>query len=156
VVKKVISGAQCGADIAGLRAARRLGLETGGWMPLGWKTLDGPKPGYRSLYGLKETTSDRYPKRTEMNVRDSDATIRFAANWRSPGELCTLRMLRKHERPYFDFELEHPTKERLEAQVVAARAWLQEHQVQTLNVAGNAHVSLEPLVEQLLVAILGA
>ena len=36
--RKVISGGQTGADQAGLVAARRFGIPTGGWMPRGWKT----------------------------------------------------------------------------------------------------------------------
>jgi Circularly permutated YpsA SLOG family len=38
LLKKIISGGQTGADQAGLRTAKRLGIETGGWMPQGWRT----------------------------------------------------------------------------------------------------------------------
>jgi hypothetical protein len=41
MLKKIISGAQTGADFAGLIVAKHFGYETGGWMPKGYKNLDG-------------------------------------------------------------------------------------------------------------------
>jgi len=35
----VISGGQCGVDVAALRAAKSCGLRTGGMMPRGFRTL---------------------------------------------------------------------------------------------------------------------
>lgn len=50
-LRRVISGGQCGVDVAALRAAKRAGLQTGGTMPRGWRTLDGPRPEYAAEYG---------------------------------------------------------------------------------------------------------
>ena len=50
-IKKIISGFQTGADIGGILAAKRLGLETGGTMPKGFRTEDGPRPEFAELYG---------------------------------------------------------------------------------------------------------
>jgi hypothetical protein len=44
VLAKVISGGQRGADQAGWRAARALGIPTGGWMPLEFRTENGACP----------------------------------------------------------------------------------------------------------------
>jgi hypothetical protein len=89
---KIISGGQTGADISGLRAAKRFGLETGGWMPKGWITEAGPRPEYRELYGMKECqrpTGEQgsikdwaweaacYRERTKDNIKASDLTIVF-------------------------------------------------------------------------------
>jgi hypothetical protein len=41
---RIISGGQTGVDQAALRAARACGLETGGWVRLGWATDDCPVP----------------------------------------------------------------------------------------------------------------
>ena len=49
---KIISGAQTGADLAGLDAAKALGIPTGGSMPNGFKDLEGKKPEYASKYGI--------------------------------------------------------------------------------------------------------
>ena len=39
--EKVISGGQTGADQAGLVAAARFAIPTGGWMPHGFETAEG-------------------------------------------------------------------------------------------------------------------
>lgn len=57
LIIKVISGGQNGADIAGVRTARRYGIPTGGTMPAGFKTLDGPRPQYADLYSICEAES---------------------------------------------------------------------------------------------------
>src|SRR4051794_16636688 len=98
---KVISGGQAGADQAGLAAAAHYGIPTGGWMPRGFLVRDGvedvSRPDLAARFGLRENTlSADYADRTELNVRDSDGTIRFAANWVSPGERCTLKHIRRH------------------------------------------------------------
>ena len=40
MLKKIISGGQTGADLAGLEAASYLGIHTGGKMPLGFSEKD--------------------------------------------------------------------------------------------------------------------
>ena len=42
MLKKIISGGQTGADREALETARDLGIETGGFVPKGWLTEDGP------------------------------------------------------------------------------------------------------------------
>ena len=77
--EKVISGGQTGADQAGLAAAARFGIPTGGWMPRGWKTAAGPDPELGRRFGLREHAGD-YADRTEASARDSEATIWFGAS----------------------------------------------------------------------------
>ncbi len=89
MLTKVISGGQTGVDIAALRAAKAVGLETGGWMPMGFKTEAGPRPEYADLYGMRETDSTGYPDRTERNVEWADCTILFALRMDSPGAKAT-------------------------------------------------------------------
>jgi len=74
-VTKIISGAQTGGDIGGLRAAQQLGIETGGTMPKGWRTADGAKPEYAQEFGMQEHARADYVPRTIQNVLDADATI---------------------------------------------------------------------------------
>ena len=98
---KIVSGGQTGVDVAALRAARGLGIATGGWAPRGWATLDGPAP-WLADYGLVEHALSGYAPRTEANVRDSDATLRLAADFLSPGEKLTIAMVDRHKKPHAD------------------------------------------------------
>lgn len=131
-LKKVISGFQTGADIAGVEQAKVYGFETGGTMPFGYKTLDGCKPEYKELYGAKCHKSSSYVPRTRQNVRDADGTIRLAYNFSSKGEVCTLKAIKDHKKPYIDVDLESPRP------LSEVLAWLEENGIETLNVAGNA------------------
>jgi hypothetical protein len=132
VLKKIISGGQTGADVAGLKAAKYMRIKTGGWMPYGCKTQDGPRRDYLEKYGMKECMSYGYAARTDANVRSSDATIRFANNFYSPGELSTIKAINRHDKPYMDVHF--PNGET--PQDVAA--WLLGKEVEVLNVAGNS------------------
>lgn len=135
-LRKIISGGQTGADQGGLRAGRALGLETGGWAPRGWRTLAGPAP-WLADFGLVEAPTDRYPERTALNVRDSDATVRFAIDFRTPGERCTLSALAKHGKPHLDVGW-RLTMTPLEWAVYPLVVFLKQYNVAVLNVAGNS------------------
>lgn len=50
MIEKVISGGQTGADVGGVLAARLHHIKTGGWMPKGWKTLNGARLTRRKVY----------------------------------------------------------------------------------------------------------
>jgi hypothetical protein len=130
-LERVISGGQTGADRAALAAARAAGIGTGGWMPRGFLALDGPRPEFADLYGLREHPSAHYPPRTALNVKEADATLRFATNWAAPGELLTLKMCERYGRPHLDVT---PGGAATPAQVAD---WLTQNNVRVLNVAGN-------------------
>lgn len=132
MLKRVISGGQTGADFAGLEIAKSLGFETGGTMPFGWKTLDGCKPEYKTLYGCVMDKSSSYVPRTRKNVKDSDGTIRLAFNFQSKGEICTLKAIQSYKKPHIDVDLSNPRP------VSDVLQWLSDNQIETLNVAGNA------------------
>lgn len=130
-LERVISGGQTGADRAALVAARAAGIATGGWMPKGFRAADGPRPEFARLYGLREHASPHYPPRTALNVKESDATLRFATDWDSPGERLTLAFCARYGRPHFDVT---PGGSTTPADVAA---WLVANNVRVLNVAGN-------------------
>lgn len=126
MLKKIISGAQTGADRAGLEAALTLGLAVGGTVPLGKKTDAGPLPDYEmQIYHLRENSSPYYPARTLANVRNSNGTVLFG-NMESPGCRLTMKYCREQKRPY---EI-NPTAEEL-------RRFVEFYRIETLNVAGN-------------------
>lgn len=137
---KIISGGQTGVDQAGLVAARAYGILTGGWLPVGCITSEGPNRFLLEKYGMREH-SGGYRSRTRANVRDSDGTLRLAEKFTSPGERCTLRAIFDYDKPHLDVHTRSP----LIPEVVAA--WIQEHQIQILNIAGNSE-STSPGITQ--------
>ncbi len=136
-VEKIVSGGQTGADQAGLVVGKRFMLKTGGCMPKGFKTEEGPRPDFGPFYGIVEHASDYYQPRTEVNVKTSDGTVRFAADFSSKGEVLTLKCVKKHNKPHFDVDLTDPPPVRDFAN------WLYQYKIKTLNVAGNKESTFE-------------
>jgi len=132
-LRTVISGGQTGADQAGLAAAQTFNLQTGGFAPAGFKTVLGNMPQLGSLFGLVEAGT--YQQRTALNVKHFDATLRFASNFKSPGERLTLACINKYSKPHLDVQL--PCSDPLTVAAELA-AFIKDKQVWTLNVAGNA------------------
>ena len=79
-----------------------------------------------------EHESFYYSARTEANVRDSDGTIRFARNFSSAGEKCTLRAINKYKKPYLNVDVDNPL---IQEEVLH---WIRENDIKVLNVAGNS------------------
>lgn len=131
-LKKVISGGQCGADVAGVGTAKLFGLETGGMMPKGFKTQFGDKPSYAKLYNMTEHSSPTYPPRTAENVKNSDGTIRLAFDFESRGEKLTKKFIEQYNKPDIEVDLHNPRP----AQEVVD--WILAKNIVVLNVAGNS------------------
>jgi len=129
---KLVSGGQTGGDAGGLAAAVTLGLETGGWVPRGWRTETGPAPWLAQL-GLKEHASRSYVPRTRQNVGDSDGTF-WIGNQDSPGGRLTLWTARHLRRPLFLIDWDERLDEQKRAEF---RVWLEGNTIEVLNVAGN-------------------
>lgn len=130
VVEKIISGAQTGADRAGLDAGLALGLQVGGWIPAGRRTDEGSLPIEDfNRYNLREHSSPAYPPRTEANVLDSDGTVIFGSPY-SPGCSLTARLCKKHKKPCLI--MEHSGYSQAEL-----LKWLLNNTIKVLNVAGN-------------------
>jgi len=134
MIEEVWSGGQDGADIAGVWAAKAVGLTTGGWMPNGWRTTSGRKPQYRVLYGMTEHESWRYQPRTACNVRDCDATLLLGDQPESAGCAFTQKCAASYKRPL----LIVTTAEMAEAgSIERVRAWLAAQGTRRVNIAGN-------------------
>jgi hypothetical protein len=128
-LRKVISGGQCGADRAGITAARDHQIKTGGYAPHGWRTHHGPRPDLVE-FGLIEHHQVGYPGRTEWNVVAGEGTLVVAANFNSPGIKLTRNLNKKYQKPYLQIppSIEHT------AEIVE---WLIKNDISILNVAGN-------------------
>lgn len=132
---KIISGGQTGVDQAALQAAKEAGLPTGGYMPTGWLTLEGIRADFAELYGMEAMASGGYRERTHLNVKTADATIRFAKTFGSPGERCTMIAIRQNNKPHLDINWHK--KDPLPSPSLITE-WLQHHNINILNVAGNS------------------
>jgi hypothetical protein len=130
-LRKIISGGQTGADRTGLEEAKKLGLETGGTAPKGWKIDGGTDPSLKD-FGLVESRSTDYAVRTRENVRDSDATIWFGKVG-SPGYWCTRNACKTQDK----FMFENPAEGKL-------------HYIcesfEVINIAGNRERIYPPVV----------
>lgn len=100
MIEKIISGGQTGADLGGLKAAKKLGIKTSGLAPKGYKTEVGNNPELFTVYGLAAASTDDYSYRTAANVRASHATVIFATNAKSLGTKLTIRTCEADGKPF--------------------------------------------------------
>jgi len=138
---RVISGGQTGADQGALEAAMRLGLETGGWCPPGRYCESGPIP---QKYILQETETERstaapdIPRslRTELNVRDADATLILLPASMQPdrGTRWTLEWASRMRKPVL---VADPAEAGASEKITD---WLRSTPVSVLNVAGPSEM----------------
>ena len=127
---RIISGGQTGVDRAALDFAIRHGHEHGGWCPRGRLAEKGVIP---HRYRLRETDSPEYKERTEKNALDSDATLIIARKRKlSGGAAFTRFCAKKHGRPWLVIY----EGDKLSESAAAVSAFIKQHQVKTLNVAG--------------------
>jgi hypothetical protein len=120
-------------DRAALDVAIELGIPHGGWCPRGRLAEDGTIP---ARYALRETESSEYPVRTLQNVLDSDGTLVIFRVILMGGTLLTVNLARRHQKPHRKLDLSEPID------VAGFRAWLADHNIRVLNVAGPRERSL--------------
>ena len=98
---RIISGGQTGVDRGGLDAALEAGIDHGGFCPLGRRAEDGLIP---ELYQLTESSTEAYPARTAMNVRQGHGTLLLVHGTtgltNSVGTKLTLKMCRQQKKPW--------------------------------------------------------
>ena len=124
---KIVAGGQTGVDRAALDVALELGMSCGGWCPKGRRAEDGP---LAARYPLVETPSAEYAQRTEWNVRDSDGTLVLRRGEPSGGTAQTVEVAARFGKPHLVVDVSRPPD------ASAVHAWIREHRIETLNVAG--------------------
>jgi len=129
-LKQIISGGQTGADIAGLKAGRELGLVTGGMAPKGYINENGNQWWLRD-YGLCESNSSKYDTRTRFNVKDSDGTVIFTLVPLSGGSRLTYNTCEELYKPKLVI---NPSGAMIKDDLIA---WLIANNIVILNVSGN-------------------
>ena len=149
-VTTVRSGMQTGADTAGLKAAKKLGIETSGVAPMneGSSEFNVPAINEQTTSAeerafienkMKEAWTAqpqiKYLPRTYLNIKRSDGTVIFTninktGKWAgepgSPGSGQTKRLAIELGKPY----IINPSASEL-------RAWVRKNNIKDLNVAGN-------------------
>jgi hypothetical protein len=134
MLQRIVSGGQTGVDRAALYVALDLGIECGGWCPLGRKAEDGRIP---MAYPLRETPSREYRVRNEWNVRESDATLVLTWGPAGSGTGLTINLAQWLDKPLLVLDLgEDPDP-------AVVRDWLHAGGYEVLNVAGPRE-SLSP------------
>ncbi len=131
IIKKIISGAQTGADRAALDFAINNDISHGGWVPKGRKAEDGVIPDH---YEVKEAPTSEYSRRTELNVIDSDGTLILTHGELSGGSALTENLAEKHQKPCLHINLNH--KPEFQATVDITH-WISTNGIEVLNVAGS-------------------
>jgi hypothetical protein len=141
-IKKVISGGQTGVDIAALKVAQNLNIDTGGWAPPELQNEAGKIPAFYNLHPTPNEHSSEAPnigrsQRTEWNVRDSDGTLVILPQkeFSDPGTSFTIQIAKRLEKPFFIIFLDK------EIPKYRFGEWLIENQIQILNIAGPAESS---------------
>jgi hypothetical protein len=137
-LQKIVSGGQTGVDRAALDAALASGVSVGGWCPQGRRAEDGPIP---ERYPLEETPSEAYEQRTAWNVRDSDGTLIITDGTLEGGTALTMQEANRQGRALLHVRTSDPVP------VEMIRAWGEDHDVRTLNVAGPRASEVEGIYD---------
>lgn len=158
---KIISGGQSGVDRAGLVAAQKCNLETGGTMPKGFKTEDGDKPEYSTMYGMVQNSSTEYEVRTKDNVLKSHVTLVFYCGKKGKGTELTIKTCEKERKPYFVYDIDVPLEKfpALVAKILDDLrncVFIKHVPSPVINIAGTRGSKLPPRAEENLVEILVA
>jgi hypothetical protein len=131
-ISKIVSGGQTGVDRAALDVAIFLGIDHGGWCPMGRRSESGRIP---EMYRLRETDDRDYSVRTERNVVDSDGTLILCRGKLRGGTELTYKLALKHQRPCLCVDL-GKYRESDSSLSQSVLDWIKDQNISTLNVAG--------------------
>ena len=129
-LQKIVSGGQTGVDRGALDAALELGFPCGGWCPADRMAEDGR---IDDRYPVVELAGAGYRQRTRQNVMDSDGTLVIYNGELSGGTRETVRFCERLGKPFV--ALDALTVDEA-AMVEQALAFVAEHDIAVLNVAG--------------------
>jgi hypothetical protein len=126
----IVTGGQTGVDRGALDAAMEAHEQCGGWCPDSRQSEDGVIP---ERYPVRELPGAGYAGRTRRNVSDSDATLVLDFSSGCRGTQLTVECARELGRPLL--VLDATAMDPLAA-AVRVGAFIEEHDIRVLNVAG--------------------
>ncbi len=129
MIERMVTGGVTCAEWEAWASARRAGVATGGYMPRGWMTEDGPRPRLGMLYGAIEFPLAE-PTRLRANLRRSEALL-WLGDPTSADGTAALEAARDLGRPFLAAEpgLTSPSE---------VAAWLSVFEVRTLTIGAEA------------------
>jgi hypothetical protein len=131
-IKKIISGGQTGADRAAFDFALENNIEIGGFIPKNRRAEDGRiSDKYKNLI---ETETENYEERTELNVKNSDATLILSHGELKGGSLLTKQFAEKYKKPFLHIDFSALT---IEKAVEKTNKWFDSIDCENLNIAGS-------------------
>lgn len=139
---KIISGGQTGVDRAALDVALSLSISCGGFCPKGRRAEDGPLD---KKYPLTETASADYEIRTELNVKESSATLIFTRGKPTKGTAFTIALAKIHKKHFLIIDLK---KMDSISAVKYMSDWIRNNQFEVLNVAGPRESNAPGIYEE--------
>ncbi len=98
MIRKLVTGGQAGAEQAAWAAARRAGVETGGYMPRGFLTEEGAATRLGALYNAVEFPFDD-ARRIRANLRRADGLF-WLGDADSPGAADVFAACRELGKPF--------------------------------------------------------
>ncbi|GEM_PF-936024 len=147
MIEKLVSGGLSGAELTAMDFAAAQGIPHGGWCPRARAGEDGYA---QKKYNLKETPSSGYLQRTEWNVRGSDGTVIFSIGDELTGASSRVKeFTQAYGKPCLHIKRDQPPA----TQAQHLLAFLHQHHIQTLNVAGNS-ASKEPHIGEFVKEVL--
>lgn len=131
-ISRIVSGGQTGADRAALDFALENEIEIGGFVPKNRRAEDGAIS--FKYPNLRETATENYAERTELNVLNSDATLIFSHGELQGGSLLTIQLAAKYKKPFLHINFSDLT---FNEALKKTQAWLDSIDCKVLNVAGS-------------------
>jgi len=141
---KVISGGQTGVDRAALDAAISNSIEHGGWCPRG--RLAENNAVIPDKYHLNETITDQVNERTQLNIRDADATLIILPDKNhiiKDGTQFTMDEIKRQGKCFLMIYLDNNSDN-----AGAILEWIQNNNINVLNVAGPRESNAPGIYQQ--------
>ncbi len=133
-INKIISGGQTGADRAAFDFALENNFKISGFVPKNRLAEDGVISG--KYPNLIETETENCAERTELNVKNSCATLILSHGKLTDGSLLTEEFAQKYEKPCLHVDF---LESGFEQAVEKTKKWLESLDCENLNIAGSRH-----------------
>lgn len=131
----IVNSGQDGCEIGALKTSTRFGVDTKGYMPLGWVSMSGEHPEYENLYNLKQWGNTAgYRGAVKANTTTSEATIII---WAKP-ETIACEAVVEYNKPFLGVRLEREDDEEFRRHGQAIADFITAKGLKKVNITGNS------------------